>query len=162
MGPKSTDETSIPFPKQQPPFPFGPLCPPTELCCGSLVKYYAIASGQAAGFLQLSQKVSGYVNSWDHAPGMLCVEESGGSVIVVEEEDKYNAGVGKDGAAVSIGESLFSETLPLFDRPQFPIHHGIVCFSREASGSMKKRFSNLCSKSDRVGPERNKTLPIFA
>ena len=139
MGPKTTTDDSSRLPKQQPPFPFGPLCPPTELCCGSLVKYYAIASGQAAGFLQLSPKVSGYVNSWDHAPGMLCVEESGGSVVVVTE-DKEDADGGNDGAAASIGETSFSQPLPLFDRPQFPIHHGIVCVSREASGSMKKRL----------------------
>jgi hypothetical protein len=84
MGPKTTKtKNAVNLPKQQPPFPFGPLCPPTELCCGSLVKYYAIASGQAAGFLQLSPKASGYVNSWDHAPGMLCVEESGGGVLLL-------------------------------------------------------------------------------
>jgi 3'(2'), 5'-bisphosphate nucleotidase len=125
MGPKlvSTSSNSSSLPRK--PQPFGPRCPPAELCCGSLVKYHAVASGKAAGFLQLSP--SGLVNSWDHAPGMLCVEESGGGVLVVE---KYF----DDASTTS------SSSLPLFDRPKFQIHHGIVIFARETSGEIRQRF----------------------
>ena len=113
------------------PLPFGPSCPPTVLCCGSLVKYYAIASGRAAGFLQLPSGSSALVKSWDHAAGLLCVEESGGSVVVVED-----GGDDDDDTTATTAPSR----LPRFDRPEFPIHRGIVCVSRETDGATKRRL----------------------
>jgi 3'(2'), 5'-bisphosphate nucleotidase len=59
------------------PMPFGPHCPPVHLCCGSLVKYFAVARGEVAGFIQHQHD---HLNSWDHAAGILCVQEAGGSV----------------------------------------------------------------------------------
>ncbi|KAI0558687.1 3'(2'),5'-bisphosphate nucleotidase SAL3 [Gracilaria domingensis] len=48
------------------------------LCCGSLVKYAAVAQGKA---FALIQKLSlGFANSWDHAAGIAAVRASGGSV----------------------------------------------------------------------------------
>lgn len=66
------------------PLPFGPLCAPSEVCCGAQVKYFAVASGQVAGFIQF-QETS--LKSWDHAPGVLCVQESGGTCYDGEEQD---------------------------------------------------------------------------
>ncbi|CAK0827049.1 unnamed protein product [Prorocentrum cordatum] len=56
--------------------PFGAACPPTEVCCGSLVKYFAVAMGHVAGFVQCEENMM----TWDHASGVVCVVESGGSV----------------------------------------------------------------------------------
>mmetsp|Transcript_65874 Transcript_65874/g.189538 ORF Transcript_65874/g.189538 Transcript_65874/m.189538 type:complete len:335 (-) Transcript_65874:460-1464(-) len=54
--------------------PFGPLAPASELCCGAMIKYFAVAAGRAAGFVQFEQKLK----TWDHACGLICVQESGG------------------------------------------------------------------------------------
>jgi len=134
MGPK----TKAKFKPRQPPAPFGPLCQPNQLCCGSLVKYFAVASGHVAGFVQLSPASSGRVNSWDHAPGMLCVQESGGSVVVVGPEESVNQQVDVD--ANINGNSTTSNRLPLFDQPQFYIHDGMACFAKEASAAIRRQI----------------------
>mmetsp|Transcript_19673 Transcript_19673/g.61900 ORF Transcript_19673/g.61900 Transcript_19673/m.61900 type:complete len:422 (+) Transcript_19673:48-1313(+) len=56
------------------PMPFGPAAPPSSLCCGALVKYWATAAGTVAGFIQYEASLK----AWDHAAGVLCVLESGG------------------------------------------------------------------------------------
>ncbi len=146
MGPKTkvSEKGGISREHRQPPAPFGPLCYPTELCCGSLVKYFAVASGQVAGFVQLSPASSGRVNSWDHAPGMLCVQESGGSVVVVGAEESTNQ---QDNThTCAIGNSSLSirstnpKRLPLFDKPQFCIHDGMACFAKEANAVIREQI----------------------
>lgn len=57
------------------PLPFGPMAPPSEICCGALVKYWAVAVGAVAGFIQYQSELK----AWDHASGILCVQESGGT-----------------------------------------------------------------------------------
>lgn len=134
MGPKTKSKSK----PSQPPNPFGPLYQPNELCCGSLVKYFAVASGQVSGFVQLSSASSGRVNSWDHAPGMLCVQESGGSVVVMGPESSGNQQANFDTNA--IGNSPISNRLPLFDKPHFYIHDGMACFAKEASAAIRKQI----------------------
>lgn len=58
------------------PLPFGADSPPADLCCGSLVKYWGVASGEFCGFIQYAEELK----TWDHAAGFLCVQESGGRV----------------------------------------------------------------------------------
>lgn len=68
------------------PLPLGPSCPPQRLCCGSLVKYYAVAVGDVAGFIQYGDPMTSdgtntnarTVRTWDHIAGWLAVTESGG------------------------------------------------------------------------------------
>jgi len=57
------------------PLPFGPLAPPSTICCGALVKYWAVAVDAVAGFVQYQAELK----AWDHAPGILCVNEAGGT-----------------------------------------------------------------------------------
>lgn len=57
------------------PMPFGPQSPPMEVCCGAMIKYWCVAQGTAAGFIQFETPLK----SWDHACGVLCVTESGGT-----------------------------------------------------------------------------------
>lgn len=64
------------------PLPFGPRAAPANVCCGALVKYWAVAMGSHSGFIQYAEKIK----SWDHAAGVLCVIESGGSVTDVKGE----------------------------------------------------------------------------
>ncbi|KAL2641588.1 hypothetical protein R1flu_009175 [Riccia fluitans] len=49
------------------------------LCCGSLCKYFAVASGGASLFI-LHLEEGSYVKVWDHAAGVICVTEAGGQV----------------------------------------------------------------------------------
>ncbi|CAN8068287.1 unnamed protein product [Agarophyton chilense] len=48
------------------------------LCCGSLVKYAAVAQGKAFALVQTLSH--GFANSWDHAAGIAAVWASGGAV----------------------------------------------------------------------------------
>ncbi|KAI5075287.1 hypothetical protein GOP47_0009363 [Adiantum capillus-veneris] len=49
-----------------------------HFCCGSLCKYFAVAIGAvSAVLLPQSQK---FVKAWDHAAGLICVQEAGGKV----------------------------------------------------------------------------------
>lgn len=59
------------------PMPFGPSAPPAQLCCGALVKYWAVAAGDVAGFIQFENTLK----AWDHAAGIACVNESGGTCL---------------------------------------------------------------------------------
>ena len=40
----------------------------------AMIKYFTVAAGRAAGFVQYEETLK----SWDHACGLICVEESGG------------------------------------------------------------------------------------
>ena len=59
----------------------GPPAPRTlPLCCGSLVKYAAVATGRAAAFVQHPVPGVESLKAWDHAAGVVVVEEAGGRV----------------------------------------------------------------------------------
>ncbi len=123
LGPKPNQNQKLPR-------PYGPLCPPKGICCGSLVKYFAVASGQASSFVQLSP--SGWVKTWDHAPGILCVQESGGSVVLVDTTSENRRS--------SIEEAKPNTmALPLLDRKEFCVHDGIICFAKEANMIIRKQ-----------------------
>ncbi|CAE7246420.1 unnamed protein product [Symbiodinium natans] len=59
--------------------PFGDA-PASDLCCGSMVKYFAVAAGTHCGYVQYEEQLK----TWDHACGILCVEESGGAACVTD------------------------------------------------------------------------------
>jgi len=46
-----------------------------QVCCGAMIKYWCVAQGTVAGFIQYETPLK----SWDHACGVLCVIESGGT-----------------------------------------------------------------------------------
>eukprot|EP00898_Chlorokybus_atmophyticus_P001752 jgi/Chlat1/2578/Chrsp175S00147 len=50
------------------------------LCCGSLCKYAAVVTGAATVFVQHPLQDNRALKSWDHAAGIIIVEEAGGSV----------------------------------------------------------------------------------
>ena len=87
------------------PMPFGPRGAPDDVCCGAMVKYWAVAEGSCAGFIQYEESLK----SWDHACGVLCVIESGGKCVD-----------GSDAAVV-------------FPEREFKVDRGIVCSAAEAS-----------------------------
>jgi len=74
------------------------------VCCGAMIKYFEVAAGRAAGFVQFEESLK----SWDHACGLICVSESGGIAL--------------DGA----GEEV------LFADRTFTVTGGIVCSSKWA------------------------------
>ncbi|KAK3127373.1 hypothetical protein QOZ80_7AG0572360 [Eleusine coracana subsp. coracana] len=47
--------------------------------CGSLCKYLTVASGRASVFV-LRARATTQIKSWDHAVGILCVQEAGGQI----------------------------------------------------------------------------------
>ena len=102
------------------PLPFGPLCPPQEICCGAQVKYFAVARGDVAGFIQFQRSLK----SWDHAPGVLCVQESGGMAL--------------DAAG---NEIIFADR-------EFSVEKGIVCCAAEASQMIQQRLMACVQQTD--------------
>eukprot|EP00899_Mesostigma_viride_P027223 jgi/Mesvir1/7686/Mv11655-RA.2 len=53
---------------------------PRPICCGSICKYAAVAAGQASVFVQHPVKNFPQLKTWDHAAGVIIVEEAGGKV----------------------------------------------------------------------------------
>ena len=51
------------------------------LCCGSLVKYAAVALGEAHAFVQQPVPGKARLKGWDHAAGVAIVREAGGRVL---------------------------------------------------------------------------------
>ena len=49
-------------------------------CCGSLIKYAAVALGCASAYVEHPVKNKEALKVWDHAAGVICVEEAGGKV----------------------------------------------------------------------------------
>ena len=92
--------------------PFGPEHAPKVICCGAMIKYFATVAGRGVGFIQYEESLK----SWDHACGLICVQESGG-----EATDC-------DGGRV------------LFPDRQFAVKGGIVCSSKWASESTKGKL----------------------
>jgi 3'-phosphoadenosine 5'-phosphosulfate (PAPS) 3'-phosphatase len=99
------------------PLPFGPNAKPGDVCCGALVKYWAVASGEYAGFIQYVTKLK----TWDHAAGVLCVAESGG--LVTDSE----------GGAVT------------FSAREVPVEGGVICSAQEAPGQMHATMTGAVS-----------------
>lgn len=58
--------------------PLPPLPPPTELCCGSLVKYADVALGASKALVQALPSCR--AAAWDHVAGISAVVASGGRV----------------------------------------------------------------------------------
>mmetsp|Transcript_58915 Transcript_58915/g.140132 ORF Transcript_58915/g.140132 Transcript_58915/m.140132 type:complete len:250 (+) Transcript_58915:3-752(+) len=87
------------------PMPFGPRGAPDDVCCGAMVKYWAVAEGSCAGFIQYEESLK----SWDHACGVLCVIESGGKCV--------------DGSDAPV----------VFPDREFQVDRAIVCSAAEAS-----------------------------
>ncbi|KAK1679501.1 hypothetical protein QYE76_040349 [Lolium multiflorum] len=48
-------------------------------CCGSLCKYIMVASGRATVFFNRA-RVNTQIKAWDHAVGVICVQEAGGQI----------------------------------------------------------------------------------
>jgi 3'(2'), 5'-bisphosphate nucleotidase len=49
-------------------------------CCGSLIKYAAVALGYASAYVEHPVKDKQELKVWDHAAGVICVEQAGGKV----------------------------------------------------------------------------------
>jgi len=97
--------------------PFGAGHAPTVVCCGAMIKYYYTAAGRAAGFIQYEESLK----SWDHACGLICVQESGGRATDAE------------GARV------------LFPGRTFRVQGGIVCASRWATTEHVEKLMQAAS-----------------
>jgi len=67
----------------------------SKLCCGSLCKYIAVCVGDADIFVQHPKKDDPYVNSWDHAAGVLCAREAG--AVVTDTNGEQLSLTGQDG-----------------------------------------------------------------
>lgn len=104
------------------PLPFGPMCAPSEMCCGSQVKYFAVAKGEVAGFIQFQDKLK----SWDHAPGLLCVQESGGTAFDAERNDV------------------------LFNDREVTVSKGVICCAAEAVNSVIQQRLIQCVQQSNI------------
>jgi len=83
------------------------------ICCGAMIKYFECAAGRVAGFVQYEEELK----SWDHACGLICVSESGGTATDAEGD-----------------EVLFTDRL-------FHVKGGVVCSSRWATPEMRRALS---------------------
>lgn len=132
--------TSVPEPKEgvdYPPWllspqstrdecrPFGSMAWASELCCGSMVKYFAVAAGSHSGYVQYEENLK----TWDHACGVLCVQESGGSATVTDSISKQVEFPGR----------------------RFRVRGGIVSCSRWATEEMRELFLKAAAGND-TGP----------
>ena len=77
-----------------------------------MIKYYSAAAGRCAGFIQYEEALK----TWDHACGVICVSESGGS------------------SSDCRGDSV------RFPDREFQVPGGIVCASKWASPKMHKEM----------------------
>lgn len=91
--------------------PFGDA-PATDMCCGSMVKYFAVAAGTHCGYVQYEEQLK----TWDHACGILCVQESGGNACVTD----------------AAGQPVF------FPGRKFSVLGGIVSCSRWCTSEMRE------------------------
>ena len=91
-----------------------------DVCVYFQVKYFAVARGDVAGFIQFQTKLK----SWDHAPGVLCVQESGGSALDANGD-----------------EVLFADR-------DFSVAKGIVCIAAEADTMTRQRLTACVQQTD--------------
>lgn len=94
------------------PLPFGADAAPGEVNCGALVKYWSVAVGAHAGFIQFNRSLK----TWDHASGVVCVAESGGRV------------------TDACGEPV------CFLGREVPVEGGVICSAKEASDAVHARL----------------------
>lgn len=99
--------------------PFGPRADGSELCCGSMVKYFAVAAGSHCGYVQYEKELK----TWDHACGVICVAESGGAACVTDAE----------------GNEV------IFPGRQFRVAGGIVSCSRWCTPAMRAALMEACA-----------------
>jgi len=90
--------------------PFGAAAAPAVVCCGAMIKYFQVAAGRHAGFIQYEEELK----AWDHACGLICIDEAGGSATDAK------------GGPV------------LFDGRLFRVNGGIVCASQHASPEVRQ------------------------
>jgi len=102
LSPQSTREACRPFGD----------APASELCCGSMVKYFAVAAGSHCGYVQYEK----HLKTWDHACGVICVQESGGAACVTD----------------AAGQQV------CFPDRKFLVHGGIVSCSRWCSEDVRQ------------------------
>lgn len=88
-------------------------------CCGSLCKYLMVASGRASVFL-LRARTERTIKSWDHAVGIICVQEAGGRVtdwegvdINLEEDQSERRIIFPAGGVVVSNGSLHPQLLEM-------------------------------------------------
>ncbi|CAH2071693.1 unnamed protein product, partial [Thlaspi arvense] len=88
-------------------------------CCGSLCKYLMVASGRASVFL-LRIRTQRTIKSWDHAVGIICVNEAGGKVtdwegdeINLEEDQSERRIIFPAGGVVVSNGSLHHQILEM-------------------------------------------------
>ncbi|KAG8468532.1 hypothetical protein KFE25_013615 [Diacronema lutheri] len=96
------------------PLPFGARSPPGDVCCGALCKYWSVAAGTHAGFIQFVTSLK----TWDHVAGVLCVVESGGR------------------ATDAVGAPV------AFLGREVPVAGGVVCSAREAPDAIHERMTS--------------------
>lgn len=99
--------------------PFGPRADGSELCCGSMVKYFAVATGSHCGYVQYEKDLK----TWDHACGVICVAESGGAACVTDAEGKEVTFPGR----------------------KFQVAGGIVSCSRWCTPAMRAALMEACA-----------------
>ncbi|CAL1128372.1 unnamed protein product [Cladocopium goreaui] len=99
--------------------PFGPRADGSELCCGSMVKYFAVATGSHCGYVQYEKELK----TWDHACGVICVAESGGAARVTDAE----------------GQEV------TFPGRKFRVAGGIVSCSRWCTPAMRAALMEACA-----------------
>lgn len=92
--------------------PFGAEHEPSIVCCGAMIKYFTTAAGRACGFVQYEEELK----SWDHACGLICVQEAGG--------------VATDAEGNPV---LFADRI-------FHVQGGIVCASQYASDEVRAKL----------------------
>jgi len=90
--------------------PFGPDHAPSVVCCGAMIKYFQVAAGRYAGFIQYEEALK----TWDHACGLICVQEAGGTATDAQG-----------------GEVVFPAR-------EFSVSGGVVCASRWASAEAQE------------------------
>jgi 3'(2'), 5'-bisphosphate nucleotidase len=91
------------------------------LCCGSLVKYAAVALGNASMFVQHPVPDVHRLKSWDHAAGVACVLDAGGAVVDFSGRP-VDLGAGREFVPAGLGvlvcaTPLQSHALPLLPAP---------------------------------------------
>ncbi|CAJ1440939.1 unnamed protein product [Effrenium voratum] len=102
--------------------PFGDG-PSSHLCCGSMIKYFAVAAGSHCGYVQYEEDLK----TWDHACGVICVQESGGEVT--------------DGASRPVR----------FPGRRFRVYGGIVSCSRWTPPAIRHRLRKAAAGNAKVG-----------
>ena len=130
------------------PMPFGPNRPPSEVCCGAMIKYWCVAQGTVAAFIQYEESLK----SWDHACGVLCVIESGTQtshpfLFFHPGSSKTMMTVQSSDSSIRVlptgGTSTDALGNPVrFKDREFTVAKGIVCSAADASEQTRKALTS--------------------